>query len=131
LPFFNGDLVELPITLPQDHSLFAILGHQDEAVWVDKTEFLRSRGGMALALTHPDYFNSEAELGRYERFLNRFRDDPTVWHALPREVSSWWRTRADTRAILAQNTWQVEGPAAREARIAFHEPARSTATLPR
>ena len=28
LPFFNGELVELPLTLRQDHTLFVILGHR-------------------------------------------------------------------------------------------------------
>ena len=51
----NGELVELPITLPQDHTLFSILGERDERLWVAKTEHIRRRGGMALALTHPDY----------------------------------------------------------------------------
>jgi len=45
LPFFNGDLVELPITVPQDHTVFEILGNEDESIWVEKIEFLRSRAG--------------------------------------------------------------------------------------
>jgi hypothetical protein len=124
LPFFNQDLVELPITLPQDHTLFVLLGKSDEALWVEKTESLRARGGMALALTHPDYVHADPLLGCYDRFLRRFRDDPGVWHALPREVSSWWRRRASSRLVLAHGSWRVEGPAAREARIAFHGTAQ-------
>ena len=41
LPFFNGELVELPLTVGQDHTLFVILGQRDETAWVEKTEFLR------------------------------------------------------------------------------------------
>ena len=41
LPFFIGDLVELPITLPMDHTLFEILGHADGGVWHEKTALLR------------------------------------------------------------------------------------------
>ena len=120
LPFFNEELVELPITLPQDHTLFVILGKEDESLWVEKADFLRGRGGMALALTHPDYVHAEPLLGHYERFLRRFCDDSTGWHPLPREVSSWWRRRAKSRPVLVRGSWRVEGPAAREGRVAFH-----------
>ena len=69
LPFFNGNLVELPITLPQDHTLFVILGHQDERVWLDKTEQLRAAGGMALLITHPDYTDHGPLIAAYRRLL--------------------------------------------------------------
>ena len=45
LPFTNGDLVELPITMPQDHTLFTILRVEDERPWLDKAAFLRERVG--------------------------------------------------------------------------------------
>ena len=63
LPFFIDDLVELPITLPQDHTLFSILGHQDCALWLDKARELRRRGGMVLVLSHPDYAHGAAAAG--------------------------------------------------------------------
>ena len=47
LPFFNRDTVELPITLPQDHTLFVILGQTDETAWVGKMDHMRDAGGMA------------------------------------------------------------------------------------
>jgi hypothetical protein len=120
LPFFNDDLVELPITLPQDHTLFVILGHEDESLWNEKADFLRRRGGMVLALTHPDYVHDGPLLACYERFLGRFADDSSGWHALPRDVAAWWRRRAESRPVLVNGGWHVEGPAAREARVAFH-----------
>jgi hypothetical protein len=94
LPFFNGDLVELPITVPQDHTVFEILRHEDESIWVEKIEFLRERGGMALVLTHPDYLlPGSRALAAYDRLLARYADDANAWHALPREVAAWWRER--------------------------------------
>ena len=44
LPFFNGDLVELPITLPQDHTLFVIL-RRDSRLWLEKADVLRRAAG--------------------------------------------------------------------------------------
>ncbi len=119
LPFFNGETIELPLTMPQDHTLFVILRHRDERVWVEKAEFLRSRGGMALMVTHPDYLGDGRILGAYERFLNLFADDPTAWKALPREVSAWWRRRAASSVRWNGAAWEVTGPAAGEARIEF------------
>ncbi len=115
LPFFNGELVELPITLPQDHTLFVILRHEDEDAWVEKTAAIREAGGMALLITHPDYMLDPKLLGVYGRFLRRFADDPTAWRALPKDVSAWWRRRAASWVERSDNGWLVVGPAAAEA----------------
>ncbi|MEO5710586.1 MAG: hypothetical protein ABIQ59_12275 [Nocardioidaceae bacterium] len=122
LPFFNRDLVELPITLPQDHTLFEILGHQDGAVWVAKSAEVRRRGGMVLALTHPDYAHGPA-LGAYRQLLDAVSGDPTAWYALPREVAAWWRDRAASAVVRSGVGWEVEGPARSRAvvRLTSHD----------
>jgi hypothetical protein len=118
LPYFNQDTVELPITLPQDHTIFELLNKPDASLWIEKAEHIRDQGGMALALTHPDYLD-ERLLAGYRRLLARFGDDSTVWRALPRDVNAWWRRRAASRIEPTANGWQVVGPAAGEATIAF------------
>jgi peptidoglycan/xylan/chitin deacetylase (PgdA/CDA1 family) len=119
LPFFNGDLLELPITLPQDHTLFVIIGERDERRWVEKTELLRGRGGMALLIAHPDYMHGD-RLHAYKRFLTRYADDPTCWRAVPREIAAWWRRRDASRLERDEDgAWRVVGPAADDARIAL------------
>jgi hypothetical protein len=122
LPFTNGDLVELPITLTMDHTLFVILGHRDESAWVEKANFLRGQGGMALVLTHPDYWGVEGLPRAYERLLERFASDSTAWKALPRDVAAWWRRRAGSSVARDGAGWRVEGLAAAEARIAYATP---------
>jgi peptidoglycan/xylan/chitin deacetylase (PgdA/CDA1 family) len=109
LPYFIGDLVELPITLPMDHTLFEILLEPGERRWVEKAEWLRERGGMALMLTHPDYLLDRRVLRAYERFLLWVRDDSTCWKALPSDVSAWWRTRASAELVLDGGTWVPRG----------------------
>ena len=59
LPYFNRGTVELPITLPQDHTLFTILQHADADLWLRKAGHIRDRGGMVLVLTHPDYAHDQ------------------------------------------------------------------------
>lgn len=122
LPFLNGQLVELPITLSQDHTLFVILGQTDETAWVEKAELLRDRGGLALLNTHPDYMRDPERLRAYEAFLRRFADDASAWRALPRDVASWWRRRAASHLELRDGAWCVVGPAAREAQVAYARP---------
>ena len=121
LPFFNGELVELPLTLPQDHTLFVILGQHDESMWVQKTEFLRDRGGMAMIDTHPDYLIESVIFTAYTRFLDRFAGDPTAWKALPRDISSWWRRRAASTLEHTVGGWRIVGPAADDGRVVFEE----------
>jgi hypothetical protein len=128
LPYFNENLVELPITLPQDHTLFAILRHEDERMWLQKTSLLRSRDGMALLLTHPDYMLEETLLDAYTRYLETFADDATVWRALPREAADWWRRRAASRLVPRNGEWEIEGPAAADGRVEFVESDRLSAS---
>ena len=120
LPFFNRDLVELPITVVQDHTLFVILKQEDSSAWQQKCDYLRDRGGMAVLLTHPDYAGDRSPLERaYADLLDRYSDDPTAWHALPNEVADWWRRRGASSIEGSDGTWSVVGPAAAEATIAF------------
>lgn len=121
-PYMIDDLVELPITLPQDHTLFELLGHRDADLWLEKARFLRERGGMALVLTHPDYVGNEYLLEGYRRLLAEFADDTTAWKVLPREVSGWWRARRASGIENADGVWRVVGPAAAEARVDFFSP---------
>jgi hypothetical protein len=121
LPYFNRDTVELPITLPQDHTLFTILQHADADLWLRKAEHIRDRGGMVLVLTHPDYARDQRLAQGYETLLDTFAGDDTVWHALPREVAAWWRRRAASTIRGHGDGWTVDGPASDDGRVCFAE----------
>jgi hypothetical protein len=125
LPFFNAEQVELPITLPQDHTLFAVLQHADGDLWIDKARHLRERGGMALVLAHPDYAENPRLAAAWGCLLEEFRADDTRWQALPREVADWWRRRASSAVRPGAGGWRVEGPAARDGRVRFAVPGAS------
>jgi hypothetical protein len=112
LPFFNEDMVELPITLPQDHTLFALLGCGDGEPWREKARHIRDHGGMALVLTHPDYASDPVLAGAYRELISSLHQDPTMWHALPHEVACWWRQRAASSLRGGDDGWRIEGPAA-------------------
>jgi hypothetical protein len=118
LPYFNQGIVELPITLPQDHTVFVILDQPDGHLWVEKAEHVRRAGGMALMITHPDYLDQRV-LGAYRSLLRRFANDSSAWRPLPRDVSAWWRRRAASQLERTPDGWRVVGPAAGEATIAY------------
>ena len=120
-PFFNRDTVELPITLPQDHTLFTILQHTDAGLWLRKAEHIRERGGMVLVLTHPDYAHDQRLVQGYETLLDTFAGDDTVWHALPKEVAAWWRKRAASTIRGNSAGWTIDGPASDNGRVCFAE----------
>jgi len=122
LPYAIGEMVELPITLAQDHTLFVILSHTDAGVWLDKAALLRERGGMALMLTHPDYLGDETARSAYREVLEAHADDATAWRALPREVSAWWRRRASSDVVRDGDAWRVRGPAEGEATVVRASP---------
>jgi hypothetical protein len=119
LPFFNRSLVELPITLPQDHTLFTILDRQDAELWMRKAGHVRERGGMVLVLTHPDYAHDPRLAGGYRQLLDEFAGDGSAWHALPREVAAWWRRRAASVPRQAGGSWIVDGPASADGQVRF------------
>jgi hypothetical protein len=117
LPYFNEAMVELPLTMQQDHTLFAILRHSDETAWVQKADFLRDHGGMALIDTHPDYLIEDTIRTAYGRLLERYAGDQTAWKPLPAELRAWWRRRADSRIARDGDDWVINGPAAGQARV--------------
>jgi hypothetical protein len=122
LPYFNDGLVELPITMPQDHTMFSILEMPDAGVWLRKAQFLRDRHAMVLVLTHPDYARDQSLAERYRELLGQFQGDDTVWQALPREVAAWWRQRAASTIRPSGDGWTIDGPAAASGRIRFATP---------
>ncbi len=92
-PFIAGRLVELPYTLPQDHTLFIGLGERDDRIWRRKLDFIIRHQGMALMLTHPDYLTRDHESKIYFRMLEHVNETGGFWHATPSEVARWWRER--------------------------------------
>jgi len=104
IPIFHSlsFFLELPYTLPQDHSLFIIMKEKTNDIWKQKLDWIAEKGGMALVNIHPDYitFNESdrtdetypkeyyIELLYYIR--QRFEDQ--YWNALPREVARFYKS---------------------------------------
>jgi peptidoglycan/xylan/chitin deacetylase (PgdA/CDA1 family) len=93
-PFMFGDVVELPITLVQDHTLWEILKRSSIELWLQKSEWVMRNHGLVNIITHPDYFTSAARLAMYDALLASLAAQGECWHTLPRDVASWWRARS-------------------------------------
>lgn len=91
-PFMAGRFVELPYTLPQDHTIFIALGMKDTSVWRKKTEWLLENRGVVHVLTHPDYLMRDDNLRLYREFIEDLRPRPGLWHCLPRELAERYRS---------------------------------------
>jgi peptidoglycan/xylan/chitin deacetylase (PgdA/CDA1 family) len=114
-PFFLAHLVELPYTMPQDHTLIHLLHRSPMQVWGMKAQWLESIGGMILTLVHPDYCGSGQHLQEYESLLKQLNDYQSAWRALPSEVSAWWRRRDQMKLTVRGDTPSIEGPGSERA----------------
>jgi peptidoglycan/xylan/chitin deacetylase (PgdA/CDA1 family) len=97
-PFSIGRLLVIPATVPPDGSLL-ISGFDPTAIvnlWRRKIDWIRAVGGVAVVLTHPEPQMSarEAMIEAYRSLLRQLRGDRDAWVALPHEIASHWRQRA-------------------------------------
>lgn len=101
-PFFLGPVVELPYTLPQDHTLLTLLRHRSPQLWLDQAATIESAWGLIQCVSHPDpgYLGDADKRAVYAEFLQGMSERTNVWRALPREVAAWWRER-DTADSVA------------------------------
>jgi peptidoglycan/xylan/chitin deacetylase (PgdA/CDA1 family) len=98
-PFTIGHFLELPYTLPQDHTLFNVMGETSPKIWFEKVDFLEKYHGMALVIVHPDYSAAGKSYQIFESFLHGMKAREGCWNALPRDVSTWWKSRSSTRSL--------------------------------
>jgi len=94
MPFRFGDVVELPLTMLQDHTMFEILREPGIDRWIEKADWIIRNHGLITLNVHPDYVIQQRFLDRYEAFLEYLagrRDE--FWQPLPRDAARWWRQR--------------------------------------
>jgi hypothetical protein len=122
MPYFNGHIVELPLTTIQDYSLFHILRDYSITLWKKQIGLIESRNGLITILTHPDYLIEKRARAVYLELLEyvrRLRDAGRTWLALPGDVDRWWRNRRAMTLVREGNGWRVEGPDRERARVAY------------
>jgi hypothetical protein len=122
MPYFVGDVLELPSTTVQDYSLFHILGEYSIRLWQRQCEHILAHNGLMTFITHPDYLidpRARAVYADLLRYLSQMRAERKIWTTLPREVNEWWRNRRQMRLVRDGSTWRIEGPGSERASLAF------------
>ncbi len=117
--------VELPYTMPQDITLFLLMGHRTAKIWEAKLDWLAGHGGMVFFDAHPDYMAVDSkqsttslyDMRLYSQFLEHVgtKYSGMYWHALAKDVASWYRAatgRPSFQAgMLTRSGKQIAPPA--------------------
>jgi hypothetical protein len=122
MPYFIGELLEIPVTTTQDYSLFHILCEYSTRLWEEQVATISQAHGMASFIIHPDYVIEHRARHTYEqllRYLANLRTNHNLWIAQPGEISDWWRARAQMQLIQEGDSWRVEGNGNERARVAY------------
>jgi len=122
MPFFIGRILELPLTMIQDYSLFHILNDYSIDLWKQQLSVITERHGLASFIVHPDYIIATRARATYQTLLQhlaRLREERALWIALPAEVDRWWRERSQMTVVSEGTEWRIEGNGRERARLAF------------
>jgi hypothetical protein len=122
MPYFIGNILELPLTTTQDYSLFNILGTYSLDLWREQISQIMQQHGLISFIVHPDYLDTADARCAYTGLLGHLaelREEAGVWIPLPGEVDTWWRQRSEMKLVRDGDRWHIEGRGAERARVAY------------
>jgi len=122
MPYFIGEILELPVTTTQDYTLFAILHDYSIELWKQQMQLIMQKHGLMSFIVHPDYLVTSQQRGVYEALLGhltRSEKESSIWMTTPGEVNRWWRQRAAMKLVNNVEGWQIQGAGAERARLAY------------
>jgi hypothetical protein len=122
MPFFIGDILELPVTTTQDYTLFHLLNQRSIDLWTTQIDRILGKNGLVSFIVHPDYIMEPDTASVYERLLDHLRSlhqKLPIWSALPSAVNSWWRARSKMSLVEDGDSWKIQGDDAGRAVLAY------------
>jgi hypothetical protein len=122
MPYFVGDILEIPLTTTQDYMLFHLLNDYSLDLWKAQTELITRRNGLVSFIVHPDYIIERKAQVVYRdllSFLRQLGREKRIWFAVAGEIDHWWRARSKMRVVDHDGKWRIEGPEAERAKLAF------------
>jgi hypothetical protein len=122
MPYFVGDILELPVTTTQDYALFNYLNEYSIDLWRRQIDIIMEQHGLVSFIVHPDYITKSREWNVYKSLLEhlaQLRDAKKLWIPLSGEVDRWWRQRAKMTLVEEQQGVRIEGEGSERARIAY------------
>lgn len=124
MPYFIGEVLELPLTTVQDYTLFHVLKEYSIGLWKTQVERIFSKNGLISFIVHPDYINEPKAMAAYRDLLSmlaELRERKNLWFALPGDIDLWWRARSRMSIVRHGETWKIIGDEADRAVLAFAE----------
>jgi len=122
MPYFIGDILELPVTTIQDYTLFHVFGERSIDLWKAQIVRILGKNGLMNFIIHPDYAMAHDTLSVYESLLGHLRElrqKTQIWSALPVEVDLWWRARSKMSVVKEGDSWRIAGDHSGRAVVAF------------
>jgi glycosyltransferase involved in cell wall biosynthesis len=122
MPYFVGDVLELPVTTTQDYTLFHVLNSYSIDLWKEQINLIMLKHGLISFIVHPDYVDRPREQAVYEALLAHLVDlrrEQGLWVTTPGEVDRWWRQRAEMQLVKDDSGWRIEGSGSERAQIAY------------
>jgi len=122
MPYFIGDILELPVTTTQDYSLFHVLQTFSQDLWKDQIARIMRQHGLVSFIVHPDYLDTIEAKNTYKQLLHHLstlREEKDLWIGLPRDVDAWWRQRHQMKLVPDGSGWRIEGAGSDRARVAY------------
>jgi len=122
MPYFVGDILELPVTTTQDYALFNYLNDYSIDLWRRQIDLVMEQHGLVSFIIHPDYITKPREWDVFKDLLAhlaQLRDEKKLWIPMPGEVDRWWRQRAKMTIVEDQHGVRIEGGGSERARVAY------------
>jgi len=122
MPYFVGDILELPVTTTQDYALFNYLNTYSIDLWKQQIELILEKHGLINFIIHPDYIGKPREWGVFRDLLShlvQLASRNGLWIPTPGEVNRWWRQRAKMTLVEDERGLRIEGEGSARARIAY------------
>ncbi len=122
MPFFIGNILEIPVTTTQDYTLFHILNDYSLDLWERQIALILENNGLVSFIVHPDYVIDASERKTYEKllaYLSSLKHARNLWSPVPSEVNRWWRQRAQMKLVERDGHLEIEGLGRERARIAY------------
>ena len=122
MPYFIGNLLELPLTTIQDYAVFYLFGERNIDIWKEQISEIQRNHGLITILSHPDYVIEDWAQGIYAELLSYLTSEVSaknIWLTTPGQVNDWWRLRSKLSLQPKDGGWQIVGEGSERARIAY------------
>jgi hypothetical protein len=122
MPYFIGNVLEIPLTATQDYMLFHLLNDYSIELWKRQLTTILDHHGMASFIVHPDYVIEPRARAVYAELLDHLsslHSQKNVWITPPGKVNRWWRNRSQMSLVSRNGHWEIEGPGREEACVAY------------